>query len=73
MSGASDYNLPFPFANQTVSRAPANREGVVDLRCNAGHTWMNAEMLVVRHPYYTVAGEEWKFPADQRSAWRIRN
>ena len=60
MSGASDYNLPFPFANQTVSRT-MNREGVVDLRCNAGHVWMNAEMLVVSHPYYAVTDEDGYF------------
>ena len=60
MSGASDYNLPFPFANQTVSRT-MNREGVVDLRCNAGHVWMNAEMLVVHHPYYAVTDEDGNF------------
>jgi hypothetical protein len=60
MSGASDYNLPFPFANQTMSRT-MNREGLVDLRCNAGHVWMNAEMLVVSHPYYTVTDEDGNF------------
>ena len=60
MTGASDYNLPFPFANQTVSRT-MNREGTVDLRCNAGHVWMNAEMLVVPHPYYTVTDEDGNF------------
>jgi hypothetical protein len=60
MSGASDYNLPFPFANQTVTRT-MNREGLVDLRCNAGHVWMNAEMLVVRHPYYAVTDEDGNF------------
>jgi hypothetical protein len=60
MSGASDYNLPFPFANQTVSRT-MNREGLVDLRCNAGHVWMNGEMLVVPHPYYTVTDEDGNF------------
>ena len=60
MSGASDYNLPFPFANQTVSRT-MNRDGVVDLRCNAGHVWMNAEMLVVNHPYYAVTDEDGYF------------
>jgi len=60
MSGASDYNLPFPFANQTVSRT-MNREGTVDLRCNAGHVWMNAEMLVVPHPYYAVTDEDGNF------------
>ena len=60
MTGASDYNLPFPFANQTMSRT-MNREGVVDLRCNAGHVWMNAEMLVVNHPYYAVTDEDGNF------------
>ncbi len=60
MSGASDYNLPFPFANQTVNRT-MNREGLVDLRCNAGHVWMNAEMMVVHHPYYAVTDEDGNF------------
>jgi hypothetical protein len=60
MSGASDYNLPFPFANQTITRT-MNREGLVDLRCNAGHVWMNAEMLVVNHPYYAVTDEDGNF------------
>jgi hypothetical protein len=60
MSGASDYNLPFPFANQTVTRT-MNREGLVDLRCNAGHVWMNAEMMVVPHPYYAVTDEDGNF------------
>jgi hypothetical protein len=60
MSGASDYNLPFPFANQTVSRT-MNRGGLVDLRCNAGHVWMNAEMLVVTHPYYAVTDADGNF------------
>ena len=60
MSGASDYNLPFPFANQTITRT-MNREGLVDLRCNAGHVWMNAEMMVVRHPYYAVTDEDGNF------------
>lgn len=60
MSGASDYNLPFPFANQTVSRT-MNRTGLVDLRCNAGHVWMNGEMLVVTHPYYAVTDADGNF------------
>jgi hypothetical protein len=60
MSGASDYNLPFPFANQTITRT-MNRKGLVDLRCNAGHVWMNAEMMVVSHPYYAVTDEDGNF------------
>lgn len=60
MTGASDYNLPFPFANQTVTRT-MNRKGLVDLRCNAGHVWMNAELLVVAHPYYAVTDADGNF------------
>lgn len=60
MSGAADYNLPFPFVDQVVSRT-MNREGLVDLRCNAGHVWMNAEILVVPHPYYAVTDAEGNF------------
>ena len=63
MSGAADYNLPFPFADQVVSRT-MNREGLVDLRCNAGHVWMNAEVLVVPHPYYAVTDPDGKFELD---------
>jgi hypothetical protein len=63
MSGAADYNLPFPFADQVVSRT-MNREGLVDLRCNAGHVWMNAEVLVVPHPYYAVTDADGRFELD---------
>ena len=38
-----------------------NREGIVDLRCNAGHVWMNAEMMVVPHPYFVVTDEDGSF------------
>ena len=49
MDGAATYNLPFPFTNQTVSRTMPTA-GLVNLRCNGGHVWMNAEMMVVPHP-----------------------
>jgi hypothetical protein len=60
MSGAADYNLPFPFVDQVVSRT-MNRDGLVDLHCNAGHVWMNAEILVVPHPYYAVTDTDGNF------------
>ena len=60
MSGAADYNLPFPFRDQVVTRN-MNREGLVDLRCNAGHVWMNAELMVAPHPYYAVTNAEGEF------------
>jgi len=60
MSGASDYNLPFPFKDLVIQRT-MNRPGLVDLRCNAGHVWMNAEMMVVAHPYYAITDAEGNF------------
>jgi hypothetical protein len=56
MSGAADYNIPFPFQGQYLPET-MHRVGVVNLKCNAGHVWMNSEVLVVKHPYYTVTDE----------------
>ncbi len=60
MDGAASYNLPFPFPNQVVSR-DMNSAGVVNLRCNGGHVWMNAEMIVAPHPYYAITDENGNF------------
>lgn len=60
MDGAATYNLPFPFPNQVTSRT-MSRPGLVNLRCNGGHVWMNAEMMVVTHPYYAVTDESGRF------------
>ncbi len=60
MDGAATYNLPFPFVNQTVSR-DMNTPGLVNLKCNGGHVWMNAEMFVAPHPYYAVTDENGTF------------
>jgi hypothetical protein len=60
MDGAATFNLPFPFPNQISSRTmPA--PGLVHLRCNGGHVWMNAEMMVVTHPYYAVTDETGRY------------
>ena len=60
MDGAASYNLPFPFTNQTVSRTMQS-PGLVNIKCNGGHVWMNAEIMVAPHPYYAVTDESGKF------------
>jgi Carboxypeptidase regulatory-like domain len=60
MDGAATYNLPFPFPNQINTRSMST-PGLVNLRCNGGHVWMNAEMMVVPHPYYAVTDESGRF------------
>lgn len=81
MSGSADYNLPFTTQGQEITR-PMTREGVVDLRCNAGHVWMNGEVIVASNPYYAVTDSEGNFeltnvPAGQyeielwHEGWRV--
>jgi hypothetical protein len=60
MDGAATFNLPFPFVDRVTSRAMST-PGLVHLRCNGGHVWMNAEMMVVPHPYYAVTDESGRF------------
>lgn len=56
MTGAASNNIPFPMQNQMIS-IHLDHNGVVELKCNAGHVWMNAEILVVKNPYYAVTDE----------------
>jgi len=60
MDGVATYNLPFPFTNQIVTRT-MQTPGLANVRCNGGHSWMNAEILVVSHPYYAVTDESGNF------------
>jgi hypothetical protein len=60
MDGAATFNLPFPFTDKVIARNMST-PGLVNLRCNGGHVWMNAEMMVVPHPYYAVTDESGYF------------
>jgi hypothetical protein len=60
MDGAATFNLPFPFPHRVTSKTMTT-PGLVNLRCNGGHVWMNAEMMVVAHPYYAVTDESGRF------------
>jgi hypothetical protein len=60
MDGAATFNLPFPFPDRSTSR-PMQTPGLVSLRCNGGHVWMNAELFVAPHPYYAVTDESGRF------------
>ncbi len=58
--GAASFNLAFPFTDHVTSQT-LNTPGVINLKCNGGHSWMNAEIMVVSHPYYAVTGEDGRF------------
>ena len=58
--GAASFNLAFPFTDH-VTKQNLNMAGLINLKCNGGHSWMNAEVMVVSHPYYAVTGEDGRF------------
>jgi hypothetical protein len=60
VEGSASFNLAFPFPDQASSRV-VSTPGVATLRCNGGHVWMNAEMMVVSHPYYAVTDESGRY------------
>jgi plastocyanin len=52
-TGRTLFNVPMPFKGQSLP-AVLKRPGVLQLRCDAGHTWMSAYVAVFDHPYYAV-------------------
>lgn len=60
MIGAESYNLPFPMTDVVVNR-PMRNAGLIDLKCNAGHFWMNGIIMVVDHPYYAITDSHGEF------------
>jgi hypothetical protein len=60
MVGTATYNLPFPIQGMTITR-PMRQAGRTHLTCNGGHVWMNGEVLVVTHPYYTITDEHGRY------------
>ena len=60
MDGAASFNVPFPFPDRVITRN-MDTPGLVNVRCNGGHVWMNAEMMVVPHPYYAVTDLNGRF------------
>jgi hypothetical protein len=60
MTGVELYNIPFPIENHVVKR-PFPRDGVTNLKCDAGHVWMNAEVLTVDQPYYAITDKNGDF------------
>jgi len=54
------FNLAMPAKGMRVSR-PLSRPGLVEVKCDAGHTWMHAWVHVFDHPYFAVTGADGHF------------
>ena len=60
MDGVAFYNIPFPIKDKVVTRS-FQRDGVAHLKCDAGHVWMNSEIIVTTSPYYAVTDAHGNF------------
>ncbi len=47
------FNLALPTQGKEI-RKPIKKTGIQQVKCDAGHTWMNAYFLVFEHPYHVV-------------------
>jgi plastocyanin len=54
------FNVAMPFKGGKSPQV-LQRRGPIKLRCDAGHTWMNAYVYVFDHPYYAVTDGKGRF------------
>jgi hypothetical protein len=57
---ATVFNLALPLQNQTIPKR-MKRPGVLSVKCDAGHTWMSAYVVVVESPYCSLTDESGSF------------
>lgn len=61
--GSTAFNIAVPIPGMEVSHK-MDRPGVVRLRCDAGHTWMSAYILVTDQPRYALTDANGDFSVD---------
>lgn len=54
------FNLAMPLKGQKITKT-LNRPGVISLQCDAGHTWMDATIVVADSPYHATTRADGKF------------
>lgn len=62
--GKTFFNLALPIQGQKVKKA-IKGAGLIDIKCDAGHTWMRAYIVAKDHPYFAVT--------DENGAYKITN
>ncbi len=54
------FNLALPLQGQKIKRK-LKKPGIVSVKCDAGHTWMSAYIVVSENPYFAVTDESGAF------------
>lgn len=58
--GSTAFNIAVPIMGMEVSQK-LNRAGTIKLRCDAGHTWMSAYVVVTEEPFYALTDANGNF------------
>lgn len=56
----SVFNLAMPAKGMRIRR-PLQRPGLIEVKCDAGHTWMHAWIHLFDHPYFAVTTTNGRF------------
>ena len=54
------FNVAMPMKGQKIKKK-LKKAGLVQITCDAGHTWMKAYVQVFDHPYFAVTGADGSF------------
>ena len=60
----TDFNVGMPFQGMKADRR-LDRAAILDVRCDAGHTWMRAWIHVVDNPYFAVTLPDGSFSLEK--------
>lgn len=61
--GSTAFNIAVPFSGIEIP-VTLDKAGMIKLRCDAGHTWMNAYVFVEDQPFYAVTDANGHFSID---------
>ena len=61
--GSTAFNIAVPFAGVEMPVA-LDKPGVIKLRCDAGHTWMSAYVVVAESPFTKLTDSDGNFSID---------
>lgn len=58
--GSTVFNIAVPIPGMEVTQQ-LSRPGIIRLRCDAGHTWMSAYLVVSEEPYFALTDADGNF------------
>lgn len=58
--GATFFNIAFPFKGGQIKR-PLVKPDMLNFKCDVGHTWMSAYVLVFANPFFAISDADGNF------------